>query len=226
MDPAITAAIVATLTAVAAYAGARSQARSARRGPIDAVRRQHQRDAYAELTRAAWSYAAITGSVQHLVEVALSARLYPTNIMASLDILARSTRVLDTPGFSSDDLAEALAPISVPEPVVRALGRLITWSPTWQQDIRDACGDNQIDELVRAEVVVALEGPDQLAALVEQLKFEAEEVQLCWARAAAAPFQPSPAMEAGRETSAELHTRLKAAIREFTLAARTHLNTQ
>lgn len=64
MDPAVTAAVIAVPTAVlaaaAAYAGARSQARSSHRGPVDAVRRQHQRDAYAAFLTALQAYEAAT----------------------------------------------------------------------------------------------------------------------------------------------------------------------
>lgn len=61
MDSAIAAALVTTPTAVlaasAAYAAGLHQARGARRGPVDAVRRQHQRDAYAAFLGAATTYA-------------------------------------------------------------------------------------------------------------------------------------------------------------------------
>lgn len=61
MDSAVVAALVTTPTAVlaagAAYAAGRAQARAAHRGPVDAVRRQHQRDAYATFLTAANSYA-------------------------------------------------------------------------------------------------------------------------------------------------------------------------
>ncbi|MFK3735664.1 hypothetical protein ACI2LJ_35970 [Streptomyces sp. NPDC088090] len=57
MDPAVIAALVASPTALiaagAAYAAGRRQALGALRGPVDAVRRQHQRDAYAGLLDAA-----------------------------------------------------------------------------------------------------------------------------------------------------------------------------
>ncbi|MFE1444160.1 hypothetical protein [Streptomyces sp. NPDC058739] len=53
MDSAIVAALITTPTAVLAAAGAyaagRAQARAAHRGPVDAIRRQHQREAYATL---------------------------------------------------------------------------------------------------------------------------------------------------------------------------------
>ncbi|MDF3142137.1 MULTISPECIES: hypothetical protein [unclassified Streptomyces] len=53
MDPAVIAALITTPTAVlaaaVAYAAGRAQARAAHRGPVDAVRRQHQREAYAAL---------------------------------------------------------------------------------------------------------------------------------------------------------------------------------
>ncbi|MGV9915484.1 hypothetical protein ACWEWD_38490 [Streptomyces tendae] len=64
MDPAVIAAVVTTPTAVlaaaAAYAAGRAQARAAQRGPVDAVRRQHQRDAYAAFLVAASTYASKT----------------------------------------------------------------------------------------------------------------------------------------------------------------------
>lgn len=53
MDSAVVAALITTPTAVlaaaAAYAAGRAQARAAHRGPVDAIRRQHQREAYAAL---------------------------------------------------------------------------------------------------------------------------------------------------------------------------------
>ncbi|MEV6993067.1 hypothetical protein AB0N87_28330 [Streptomyces sp. NPDC093228] len=64
MDPAVIAAIVTTPTtliaAAGAYAAGRHQARGAHRGPVDAVRRQHQRDAYATLLSALNTYAHAT----------------------------------------------------------------------------------------------------------------------------------------------------------------------
>jgi hypothetical protein len=61
MDSAVAAALVTTPTALlaasAAYAAGLLQARGARRGPVDAVRRQHQRDAYAAFLGAATTYA-------------------------------------------------------------------------------------------------------------------------------------------------------------------------
>ncbi|MFF0291933.1 hypothetical protein [Streptomyces sp. NPDC005262] len=64
MDPTILAAIiptpVAVIAAAAAYAAGRSQARGAHQGPIDAVRRQHQRDAYAAFLHAANVYTEAT----------------------------------------------------------------------------------------------------------------------------------------------------------------------
>lgn len=61
MDPAVVAALVASPTALiaasAAYAAGRLQAHGAHRGPVDAVRRQHQRDAYAVFLGAANAFA-------------------------------------------------------------------------------------------------------------------------------------------------------------------------
>ncbi|MFG2334286.1 hypothetical protein ACGFMM_32445 [Streptomyces sp. NPDC048604] len=60
MDPQVIAAVVASPTALiaacAAYMAGRHQARGAHRGPVDAVRRQHQRDAYAAFLQAAETY--------------------------------------------------------------------------------------------------------------------------------------------------------------------------
>ncbi|MGW1245226.1 hypothetical protein, partial [Streptomyces bobili] len=60
MDSAIIAALisapVAVVAAAAAYAAGRAQARGAHRGPVDAVRRQHQRDVYAAALAAAHTY--------------------------------------------------------------------------------------------------------------------------------------------------------------------------
>ncbi|CAM5318837.1 hypothetical protein [Streptomyces chartreusis] len=64
MDSTVAAAVIAVPTAVfaavAAFAGARSQPRSAHRGPVDAVRRQHQRDAYAAFLAAVQAYETAT----------------------------------------------------------------------------------------------------------------------------------------------------------------------
>lgn len=61
MDPTITAALLSTpvalLAAAAAYGAGRIQGQGAYQGAVDAVRRQHQRDAYATLLGAANSYA-------------------------------------------------------------------------------------------------------------------------------------------------------------------------
>ncbi|MFB7188656.1 hypothetical protein ACFCZT_25820 [Streptomyces sp. NPDC056230] len=60
MDPAITAALISTpvalFAAAAAYGAGRVQGRATYQGPVDAVRRQHQRDAYAALLGTANSY--------------------------------------------------------------------------------------------------------------------------------------------------------------------------
>ncbi|MFF3710332.1 hypothetical protein [Streptomyces phaeochromogenes] len=64
MDPAVIAALITTPTAIiaatAAYAAGRAQARGSHRGPIDAVRRQHERDAYAAFVMASRAFAAAT----------------------------------------------------------------------------------------------------------------------------------------------------------------------
>lgn len=64
MDPGVLAAIIPTpvalIAAAAAYAAGRVQGRATYLGPVDAVRRQHQRDAYASLLTAANNYASQT----------------------------------------------------------------------------------------------------------------------------------------------------------------------
>ncbi|MEV6654806.1 hypothetical protein [Streptomyces sp. NPDC051219] len=60
MDPAVVAALIAVPTAVvaatAAYAAGRAQAHGAHRGPVDAVRREAQREAYLAFVTAARSF--------------------------------------------------------------------------------------------------------------------------------------------------------------------------
>lgn len=90
-------------------------------------------------------------------------------------------------------MADALAPGDIPPAVDRALEWLEEVSSTWQQDIHDA--NSQFDDLVRAEVVVTLEGPDHLAELAGQLRSRALSVQHCWARAAGRPFMPPTQQE-------------------------------
>ncbi|MEV4937606.1 hypothetical protein [Streptomyces zaomyceticus] len=75
MDPAVTAALIAApvaiIAAAAAYAAGRAQARGARLGPVDAVRRQHQRDAYANFAIAARAFADSTSpSASHVIRAA------------------------------------------------------------------------------------------------------------------------------------------------------------
>lgn len=74
MDPSVVAALITTPTAVlaaaTAYAAGRAQARSAHRGPVDAIRRQHQRDAYAAFLIAAQTLADETNYPARANEVA------------------------------------------------------------------------------------------------------------------------------------------------------------
>ncbi|MGW5030767.1 hypothetical protein ACWEQW_05730 [Streptomyces nigra] len=117
MDPAVTAAVIAVpvglVSAAAAYAGARSQARSAHRGAVDAVRRQHQRDAYAAFLTACNAYVAATawttcfeqtwtevspGPTSHPSDEQLAA-LTSTRIAAvSVDEMTRTGAVVDLEG--------------------------------------------------------------------------------------------------------------------------------
>ncbi|MFF8506738.1 hypothetical protein ACF064_01495 [Streptomyces sp. NPDC015492] len=62
---------MAVIAAAAAYAAGRVQARGARLGPVDAVRRQHQRDAYARFATAARAFADHTSpSASHVIRAA------------------------------------------------------------------------------------------------------------------------------------------------------------
>jgi hypothetical protein len=223
MDATVTAALItaaaAALGAAPAYAAGRAQARGAHRGPVDAVRRQHQRDAYAELIRAAWHYHAGTGTILRVVRTADGARLGDEVLspMDSFRLVHTMTRV------SRSGLVEAFAPEDVPTAILAALGRIERVSPSWQQDIDEA---NQLDGLLRAEVVVALEGPDHLADLAVQLRLHAISVQRRWARVASNPLKPPQQGETELGVPPRvLHERLKESIQEFTKAARAHLNT-
>jgi hypothetical protein len=57
MDPAVIAALVTTPTAILAAGAAYAAGRAQSRGSVDAVRRQHQRESYADLVRAAHALA-------------------------------------------------------------------------------------------------------------------------------------------------------------------------
>lgn len=226
MDPAVLAAIVgvpsASLAAAVAYLVGRAQARSVYRGPIDAVRRQHRRDAYAELARVGWSYLSQTGGVERLVEQVHGARLRLDQMEEGVILIPSVVR---PENVRRDVLAAAFAPDRTPMKIHNAWGVLELFSPSWRQDIRDISDPNRLDDLVHAQVVVTLEGPDQLAELAEQVRLQAVAVQQCWFIAASAPFIAIPDDRPGLDVSPrELRAGLKEAIEEFTRAARVHLN--
>lgn len=123
MDPAVIAAIVTTPTALlastAAYAAGRHQARGAHRGPVDAVRRQHQRDAYAALLSALNSYAHATDWDQCVGRVRLARSEAGTASSAdyhdgAVDHEAKQVRVLATRLL--DPLRPALDVVSLEGP--------------------------------------------------------------------------------------------------------------
>ncbi|MFF8506741.1 hypothetical protein ACF064_01510 [Streptomyces sp. NPDC015492] len=91
MDPAVIAAIVtsptALIAAAAAYAAGRRQASGAHRGPVDAVRRQHQRDAYAALLVAANNFIRTTGMAHCRLQA--SQEEPPTGQHDYLEVLGR-----------------------------------------------------------------------------------------------------------------------------------------
>lgn len=128
MDPSITAAIisapVAVVAAVASFAAGRLQARGAHRGPVDAVRRQHQRDAYAALlatSNALWvknSPARLL--TQARIELSGSTGITPMEIHDQAAAIALRTSV--------DEVFSAMAVVSLegPEEVVDAANAIFT----------------------------------------------------------------------------------------------------
>ncbi|MGI5455911.1 hypothetical protein ACQEWB_22560 [Streptomyces sp. CA-249302] len=73
MDSTVIAAVIATPTAIlaaaTAYAAGRAQARGAHRGPVDAIRRQHQRETYAAFLATAHTFADETNYLVRMPEV-------------------------------------------------------------------------------------------------------------------------------------------------------------
>ncbi|MFE1909426.1 hypothetical protein ACFW96_38030 [Streptomyces gardneri] len=131
MDPAVIAAIiptpVAVLAAAAAYAAGRAQARGAHRGPIDAVRRQHQRDAYAAFLQAAQTYAHETSMDQVYRRAAASSYQVPTeeyerrrNEAAVVELVGSAGKV--------DSMRPALAVVQLegPETVAQLAEAVVT----------------------------------------------------------------------------------------------------
>lgn len=128
MDPAITATVIsapiAVLAAGASYAAGRLQARGAHRGPVDAVRRQHQRDAYAALLAAAnavW----VQTSPQRLLNQA-RAELSGSESTTLAEVNRRAAVIaLRT---SADDVFAALAVVTLegPEHVIEAATEIMT----------------------------------------------------------------------------------------------------
>ncbi|WP_437008126.1 hypothetical protein [Streptomyces sp. enrichment culture] len=112
MDPQVIAAVVASPTALiaaaAAYVAGRHQGRGAHRGPVYAVRRQHQRDAYADFLQAAETYAYGTRRTvtiaQARAEIANSA-----GTVDPADVNARAV-VLRAEAAESDETLRATLP--------------------------------------------------------------------------------------------------------------------
>lgn len=87
MAPEVIAALVGIpavlVTAAAAYAAGRAQARSAYQGPVDSVRRQHQRDAYARLLTAVHEF-------EKAAYTAVAARGEPGELFAGVEAAEES----------------------------------------------------------------------------------------------------------------------------------------
>ncbi|MFE1076651.1 hypothetical protein ACFW5W_36350 [Streptomyces sp. NPDC058783] len=127
MDPAVTASLISApvtvVAAVAAFAAGRAQARGAHRGPVDAVRRQHQRDAYAAFHAAAQAF--VDASEWYYNSGRATERLESTGqhftivdwLILSLDLVheAPLTPVLQTKSVveleGPDEVAEAAATV-------------------------------------------------------------------------------------------------------------------
>ncbi len=113
MDPQVIAVLIASPTALvaafAAYMAGRHQGRGAHRGPIDAVRRQHQRDAYAAFLHAAESYAYGTRRTVTLAQ----ARIELTNNAAAHDRASVEAHavVLRAEAAERDDALRATLPV-------------------------------------------------------------------------------------------------------------------
>ncbi|GAA2387361.1 hypothetical protein [Streptomyces viridochromogenes] len=152
MDPAVSAAVIAVPTAVlaatAAYAGARSQARSAHRGPVDAVRRQHQRDAYAAFLAALHAYQTATQWDTCYKRVTAEMHAVGTSPVDWAETAADRTRVL-VADASLDDLMRTGAAVDLEGPEyiaactaitlgsAREFRRVASW-PLWSYDDHSA----------------------------------------------------------------------------------------
>ncbi|MFB7676919.1 hypothetical protein ACFC26_36500 [Kitasatospora purpeofusca] len=118
MDSAVIAALIPTPIAVAATGAAffagRAQGRGAYRGPVDAVRRQHQRDAYAALLAAARAYADLTSP--EAAEADMESFLYLSNDRAEVADLIARRRYEYLAGVPIDAVLDAAAVVELEGP--------------------------------------------------------------------------------------------------------------
>ncbi|MDI3101841.1 hypothetical protein QJ054_32880 [Streptomyces sp. AN-3] len=112
MDATVTAALIAApisvLAAAAAFAAGRLQARGAQYGPVDAVRRQHQRDAYATLLAEFNRFAEATAPHRAALEVRSS--------LTPFEVEARRLNVEHIMSYSYTSISEAHAAVLLEGP--------------------------------------------------------------------------------------------------------------
>jgi hypothetical protein len=151
MDPEVIAAFLGApatvVAAAAAFAAGRAQARGAHRGPVDAVRRQHQRDAYAAFLAALHAYEAETdwdarferartevlasgAPRDHLFDERVVERARELVLSVSIDDLMRTGAAVDLEG---PDLVAAAAMITIG--VARQVRRLARQPFSYDADI-------------------------------------------------------------------------------------------
>ncbi|MEU9522793.1 hypothetical protein [Streptomyces sp. NPDC048224] len=143
MDSTVTAAVIAVPTAlfaaIAAYAGARAQARSAHRGPVDAVRRQHQRDAYAGFLSALQAYEAATvwdtcyGQASH---EASASGFSPSNPGWSAFAHGRARDLLATASLDEVMRTGAVVDLEGPDPIAASAKITVGMARQFQRQAR------------------------------------------------------------------------------------------
>lgn len=206
MDPSVTAALIAApiavLTAAAAFAAGRLQARGAHRGPIDAVRRQHQRDAYAALLTALQAYEFSASPTRCQVEagaVLSAAGTAPTRQQLRPRVLEMIKDVPVAPVFSAFSVVE----LEGPDQVAQAARLAVLRTQVMQ-------GVAQTEQLLSAS-----QGPTpspdrrQFRAAVLAILGTAGEL---------------PDLATAADPVAVVHGQLRTDINAFTLEARSELN--
>lgn len=207
----VLAALVATpavlATAGAAFTAGRAQARAALRGPVDSVRRAAQREAYAALLVSARTYLRRTQTHAAAGELLLSAgalghELLLSGVLANMPEAERQRREALLSGLLA----------SLPE----------AERQRWVGRLRAPGG---LEPLNHAVALVSLEGPDHLVPLAEAIEQRAEDFQrAAQALPGNADATPEGSQEERQRLLDEAYERIVAAVLEFVIAARGHLN--